>query len=33
MIQDVKKVDKVDSILNEVSTLSPKEIREIFMRM
>ena len=33
IIQDVKKVDKVDSILNEVSTLSPKEIREIFMRM
>ena len=33
MIQDVKEVNMIDRILNEISALSPKEIREIFMRM
>ena len=33
MIQEVKEVNMIDRILNEISALSPKEIREIFMRM
>ena len=33
MIQDVKEVNMIDRILNEISALSPKEIREIFMQM
>ena len=30
MIQDVKEVNMIDRILNEISALSPKEIRENF---
>ena len=33
MIQDVTELNMIDRILNEISALSPKEIREIFMQM
>lgn len=33
MIQDMNKLNMVDEILKDISALSTKEIREIFIRM